>query len=57
MFIKVCGSGSSGNGYAVENSGQVLLLEAGCKFIDMKRNVLNYNVSNIAGMFVSHELG
>lgn len=57
MIFKVCNSGSSGNGYALEYDNQVLLIEAGCKFNDMKKNVLNYNVSNIAGMVISHEHG
>ena len=56
MFIEVCGSGSSGNGYVLDCDGRVLLLEAGCRFIDIKR-ILNYDISGIVGMFVSHGHG
>lgn len=56
MFMEVCGSGSSGNGYVLNCDGRVLLLEAGCRFIDIKR-ILNYDISGIVGMFVSHEHG
>lgn len=54
MFLRVCNSGSSGNGYAIGNDKEVLLLEAGCRFIDIKK-MLDFNVSNIVGMCVSHE--
>lgn len=57
MFVKVCGSSSTGNGYAIGNDKEVLLIEAGCSFSDMKAKILNYNVSNIMGMCISHEHG
>ena len=57
MFVKVCGSSSTGNGYAIGNDKEVLLIEAGCSFKDMKAKTLNYNVSNIVGMCISHEHG
>jgi hypothetical protein len=36
------------------SNGDSLLLEAGEKAIDMKK-VLNFNISKIQGMLVSHE--
>ena len=56
MFLKLCNSGSSGNGYIIDCNGRILLLEAGCRFINIKR-MLNYNISGIVGMFISHEHG
>ncbi len=53
MKIKVCNSGSSGNGYAVCDGNEVLLLEAGCRFMDIKI-MLDFNISNIKGMCISH---
>lgn len=56
MLLKVCETGSSGNGYAIDCNGEILILEAGCKFIHMKR-MLDYDISRISGLFVSHEHG
>jgi len=54
MFLRVCNSGSSANGYAIGDDKEVLLLEAGCSFLDMKK-MLDFRVDNIVGMCVSHE--
>ena len=56
MFLRVCNTGSGGNGYAIGNDKEVLLLEAGCRFIDTKK-MLDFKVSNIVGMCISHEHG
>lgn len=56
MFLKVCDSGSQANGYAIGNENEVLLLEAGCSFKDIKQ-MLDFRVDNIVGMCVSHEHG
>lgn len=53
----VVSSGSSGNGYILENSiGEVLILELGCKFDDYVKS-LNYQTDKIVGCFVSHRHG
>ena len=55
MKLYCLNTGSEGNGYVIEASnGDSLLLEAGEKAIDMKK-VLNFNISKIQGMLVSHE--
>jgi ribonuclease BN (tRNA processing enzyme) len=57
MFLRVCNSGSSANGYAIGNDKEVLLIEAGCSFKEMKQKVLNFRVDNIVGICISHEHG
>ncbi len=55
MKLHCLNTGSEANGYVIEASnGDVLLLEAGVKAIEMKK-VLNFNISKIQGMLVSHE--
>lgn len=56
MFLKVCDTGSKANGYAIGNENEVLLIEAGCSFLDMKK-MLDFRVDNICGMCISHEHG
>lgn len=56
MFLKVCDTGSKANGYAIGNEDEVLLIEAGCSFLDMKK-MLDFRVDNICGMCISHEHG
>ena len=53
MQLKICNSGSSGNGYALIDRNETLLIEAGCRFIDIKKT-LNFNISSIKGMCISH---
>lgn len=57
MFLRVCNTGSQANGYAIGNDKEVLLLEAGCSFKEMKQKVLDFRVDNIVGMLISHEHG
>lgn len=56
MFLKVINTGSQGNGYAIGNENEVLLIEAGCRFMDVKK-ALDFRVDNIVGMVISHEHG
>lgn len=56
MFLKVCDSGSNQNGYAIGNENEVLLIEAGCRFKQIKE-MLDFRVDNIVGMCISHEHG
>ena len=51
--LKVIGSGSSGNGYAIETDNEILLLEAGCRAKEMKE-AINFQISKVVGMFITH---
>lgn len=54
MKLKVIGSGSSGNCYLLETSGEVLIVEAGVKFLEIKK-ALGFDLSRVIGCLVSHE--
>lgn len=56
MFLRVINSGSSGNGYILESENEALIIECGCKLIDIKK-ALNFNISKVVGCLVSHEHG
>lgn len=57
MFLRCCGSGSSGNSYAlIADNGEILAIEAGCKFMDFKK-MIDWRISDVAGCIVSHEHG
>jgi phosphoribosyl 1,2-cyclic phosphodiesterase len=54
MELIVIGTGSKGNCYLLKSSNECLIIEAGCKLIEVKK-ALNFNIQNIKGMLVSHE--
>lgn len=54
MKLKVLGSNSQGNCYLLVGRDEVLIIEAGIKFAEVKK-ALNYNISNIVGCLISHE--
>lgn len=55
MKLRVLGSSSSGNSYAlISDSGEILAIEAGCKFLDFKK-MIDWKISNVVGCIVSHE--
>ena len=57
MKLQVLGSSSSGNSYLlIADNGEVLAIEAGMKFTNVKK-ALNFNVSSLVGCIVSHEHG
>ncbi len=57
MKLTVLGSSSSGNCYVLTSSkGSSLIIEAGLKFSEVKKS-LNFSLSNIVGVLVSHEHG
>lgn len=57
MLLRCCGSGSSGNSYAlIADNGEILAIEAGCKFLDFKK-MIDWKISNVVGCIVSHEHG
>lgn len=53
MKLKVLGSGSSGNCYILESDTEVLIIEAGVPFKEVKI-ALGFNVKKIVGVVVSH---
>jgi len=54
MQLKVIGSSSLGNCYALESStGEILLLECGVRF-DLIKKALNHRLSNITGVLITH---
>ena len=54
MQIQSFASGSGGNCYRVTAGGSSLLLDAGIRFREI-RKALNFQVSSLAGVLVSHE--
>lgn len=54
MKLSVLASSSSGNCYCLENDNECLILEAGVKFLDVKKH-LDFNVNKIKGVLISHE--
>lgn len=56
MNITVIGSSSSGNGYVINTDRGSLLLECGMK-LDRVEAALNYDLSSVVGLLVTHEHG
>lgn len=56
MQLRCLGSSSSGNCYLLENDMECLVLEAGLPFTEIKK-ALDFNVSKIAGVLITHEHG
>lgn len=54
MRMTCLGSGSSGNCYLFEAADGVLMLEAGVRFIEVKKS-LKFKISGIVGCLVTHE--
>lgn len=56
MLVKVIGSSSSGNGYALISGEDILLLECGVPAKEMLK-AIDYQTSKISGCLLSHEHG
>jgi phosphoribosyl 1,2-cyclic phosphodiesterase len=56
MQLRCLGSNSSGNCYLLESETECLVLEAGIPFKEVKE-ALDFNISKIAGVIVTHEHG
>lgn len=54
MRMTCLGSGSSGNCYLLEAADGVLMVEAGIRFIEVKK-ALRFKISGIVGCLVTHE--
>lgn len=58
MVLKVIGSSSRGNGYLLcpEKGGKALMIEAGCRVLDVKK-AFGFSLSRVAACLVTHEHG
>lgn len=56
MQLRCLGSSSLGNCYLLENDKECLVLEAGLPFKEVKK-ALDFNISKIVGVLVTHEHG
>jgi phosphoribosyl 1,2-cyclic phosphodiesterase len=54
--VKVFGSGSSGNGYLVDDGQSQLMIEAGIPFKKVEPE-MDFDFSKVEGMLISHEHG
>ena len=53
----ICASSSSlGNAYALDSGKEILLLEAGVKMAEVKKQI-NYRLNDVVGVCVSHAHG
>lgn len=52
--VKVFGSGSSGNGYCLDDGHSQLMLEAGIKFKRVQK-MMNFDFKRVQGLLVTHE--
>lgn len=56
MKLTVLGSGSSGNGYVLQNDNEALVIECGMPF-NFCEEALDYNIYKVVGCLVSHVHG
>jgi len=56
MKLTVLGSESAGNGYILESSSEVLVMEAGLR-IQVVKQALNYHMNNVVGCLCTHSHG
>lgn len=54
MILKVIGSSSKGNAYALMADNEILLLECGCRGADMMK-AIDWQVGKVVGCLVSHQ--
>lgn len=54
--LNVVGTGSAGNCYLLTVNGKTLVLDAGVNFTKVKK-ALNFNMSGVVGVLVTHEHG
>jgi phosphoribosyl 1,2-cyclic phosphodiesterase len=56
MILHCIGSSSKGNCYILSNEKEALIIEAGLPLMEVKK-ALDFNISKIVGVIVSHEHG
>lgn len=54
MEMKVLGSSSSGNCYVLDNGKEALIIEAGIRFMDVKK-ALDFQIRRVVGCLISHQ--
>lgn len=54
MELKVLGSSSSGNCYILDNGNEALIIEAGIRFLDVKK-ALNFQLRKVVGCLITHQ--
>ncbi|WEL48761.1 MBL fold metallo-hydrolase [Enterococcus casseliflavus] len=54
ISVKVFGSGSSGNGYLIDDGHSQLIIECGVQFSKVQQ-LMEYNFSRVAGALITHE--
>lgn len=54
MELKVLGSSSSGNCYILDNGNEALIIEAGIRFLDVKK-ALCFQLRKVAGCLITHQ--
>lgn len=56
MLLKCIASGSSGNSYALIMDKEILLIEAGVRLFEIKKNI-DFQISKVIGCLISHGHG
>lgn len=54
MELKVLGSSSSGNCYILDNGNEALIIEAGIRFLDVKK-ALDFQIRRVVGCLITHQ--
>lgn len=54
MELKVLGSSSSGNCYILDNGNEALIIEAGIRFLDVKK-ALDFQIKKVVGCLITHQ--
>lgn len=54
MVLKVLGSSSQGNCYILENKNEALIIEAGVRFIEVKK-ALGFDTRKVSGCLITHQ--
>lgn len=54
MILKVLGSSSSGNCYILDNGKEALIIEAGIRFLDVKK-ALDFQIRKVVGCLITHQ--
>lgn len=53
MILKCINSGSKGNAYALVSENELLLLEAGCRLLDVKKSI-DFQIGKVIGCLATH---
>lgn len=54
MILKVLGSSSQGNCYILENEKEALIIEAGVRFVELKK-ALGFDIRKVSGCLITHQ--